>query len=720
MLLRDLTPDLLPPRAALLAGNVVLLTLAPGGSIPAELAPPYGTVAVEGPDGAQLIAAIRLPEGGAGSAWLDALAAMAGLGEEAGDLFTGLNLVSRRRLLGFLLGFCRTAFGLGANPAFTATCLGLLESCGADGGEIRPVAVAGSGWTVVSGMDAPGSATIYVLGQSGVRQCAVPPMQTEAGLQLLLPLFADDKVVAMSDTPRSWTVRAVPGRLPDVLGPAGAGTAGAGLATLRVACLRALASVASPAVTTLHDNVAALLRESQVLAPAAARRHDDPGSPLGAALDVALPDGEGGLFVRGWVRDPLQLIAGAELRTVAGRAGVESCSLHRVRRPDLAGRFRRAAFADAEARPGFIAHLRDPSGGLSPQPVLVLRLHSGATLEVTAPLRHMPAAAARDAILGCVPPDEVTPEMLDLCLAPAAAALHRRALADRGTPAVVRIGRPVRRPAVSMIIPLYRNLGFMRFQAAAFAADAQCREAELLYVLDSPEQAAEVEHLLRGLHAMHGLSFILVVMGRNLGYAAANNAAAAVARGALLLLLNSDVVPVRPGWLSPLRTALAAPGVSAAGPKLLFDDTSIQHAGLFFERGADGTWFNAHYHKGMPRHWPAAAKRRRVPGVTGAALLVRAASFAAVGGICEDYIIGDYEDSDFCLRLRAAGLAIGYAPEAELYHFERRSIRLHAGYARTLAATYNRRLHHQRWDGAIAALMAQPAFRSAALLARAA
>ncbi|MGI4951320.1 MAG: hypothetical protein ACRYGM_05910, partial [Janthinobacterium lividum] len=104
MLLRDLTPDLLPPRAALLAGNVVLLTLAPGGSMPAELAPPYGTVAVEGPDGAQLIAAIRLPEGGAGSAWFDALAAMAGLGEAVGDLFAGLNLGSRHRLLGFLLG----------------------------------------------------------------------------------------------------------------------------------------------------------------------------------------------------------------------------------------------------------------------------------------------------------------------------------------------------------------------------------------------------------------------------------------------------------------------------------------------------------------------------------------------------------------------------------------------------------------------------------------
>ena len=163
--------------------------------------------------------------------------------------------------------------------------------------------------------------------------------------------------------------------------------------------------------------------------------------------------------------------------------------------------------------------------------------------------------------------------------------------------------------------------------------------------------------------------------------------ARAVARGAALLLLNSDVVPAAPGWLSPMRAALAASGVGAVGPKLLFDDGSIQHAGLFFERDADGVWFNAHYHKGMPRHWPAALQRRRVPAVTGAALMLRRSLFEAIGGICEDYIIGDYEDSDLCLRVQASGAAIAYVPQAELFHFERRSIRLHAGYARTLGCS---------------------------------
>jgi len=132
-----------------------------------------------------------------------------------------------------------------------------------------------------------------------------------------------------------------------------------------------------------------------------------------------------------------------------------------------------------------------------------------------------------------------------------------------------------------------------------------------------------------------------------------------------------------------------------------------------FERGPEGEWFNNHFHKGYPRHWPAAEEQRVVPAVTGAALCVRRDAFEAVGGFTTDYVVGDYEDSDLCLKLRALGGDIAYVPRAELYHFERQSIRDHAGYARTLASVYNRRLHHRRWAAAIEQLMARTERRAA-------
>jgi GT2 family glycosyltransferase len=237
-------------------------------------------------------------------------------------------------------------------------------------------------------------------------------------------------------------------------------------------------------------------------------------------------------------------------------------------------------------------------------------------------------------------------------------------------------------------------------------------------VLDSPEQRAEVEHHLRGLHAVYQMPLSLIVQSGNFGYASACNTGAHAARGGILLMLNSDVIPAGRGWLQPMLEALGSdPRLAAVGPKLLFEDGSLQHAGLFFEIGPAGEYYNNHYYKGYPRYYPAAQRQRLVPGVTGAALCVRREAYEAVGGFTTDYVIGDYEDSDLCLKLRSAGGDIAYVPAAELFHFERQSIRDHSGYARSLASAYNRQMHHKRWAPTIEALMAtmaapRPATRS--------
>jgi len=469
--------------------------------------------------------------------------------------------------------------------------------------------------------------------------------------------------------------------------------------------LRALAARA-----VRDTRAAALLREAQLLAPARPTRIENPASPIGARLDLALSDHAGGIFLCGWLRDPLGLVSSLELRAPGQTRALPFESLHRVPRPELLNRFARAPLGHACDRPGFLAHLPglDPAG--TAQWRLAARLAGGTELEVAAPPGLMPANVARDLVLRAAHPSAVGPALLDDCIGPAAAALHaaaRRAVTAR--PAVVAFGPPLRaRPRASLIVPLYRNLRFLRFQLAAFARDAETRRADLIYVLDSPEQQHEVEHLLRGMAMMHDLPLRLVVMPRNGGYAAACNAGAEEAVAPALLFLNSDVLPATAGWLGRMLACLGRDRrLAAVGPRLLFDDGSIQHAGLLFRRGEDGIWLNDHYCKGFPRAHPEAAQARRVPAVTGAALLVRRSAFEQAGGFCTDYIVGDFEDSDLCLKLRGSGHEIAYEPAAELFHFERQSIALHDGHARTLAGAVNRRLHHRRWDGAITALMAR-------------
>ena len=106
-------------------------------------------------------------------------------------------------------------------------------------------------------------------------------------------------------------------------------------------------------------------------------------------------------------------------------------------------------------------------------------------------------------------------------------------------------------------------------------------------MLDSPEQADVLDEQAHGLYSIYGIPFRLAVMKGNAGFAGVNNCAVELARADKLLLLNSDVVPDTPGWLDRMSAFYdATPDIGALGPKLLYEDDSIQHAGMYFYRVA--------------------------------------------------------------------------------------------------------------------------------------
>lgn len=687
------------PDVALVAWNGAMW---PGAFRPrlgrAALKPPFLSIRL--PEGDERIGLLRLaragegrtltlgdPPGGSPSLPLTALA------EDAAALADQLPRPARARLLSLLLDAGLGLLRITPDRRFLALAAALARDAAADAPAAVPIAEGPLGLRLLRAEGPPPPAgAVFVLGPRRAARIAA----AGAGPSFLLveAPAAGEILCGGGEAPWLRTIGAPAGELPALLDVLAAGGA---VAT----SLAALLPDALTKRAATDRGAAELLRVAALLAPARTRTRPDPARPVTAALELALPDGEGGLFLRGWLRDPHGLVEGVSL--ACGRATIElgSDQLHRFARRELGERFRRAAHAPGDGGQGFVAHVRVAPRGIS-QPDLMLRLAGGASVRLTPALRTLGAAAARDAVLASVRPEQTTAEMLDTCLGPAAARFHGTHLAGPRTPAVTRLGRMPAKPEVSVLVPLYRNLSFLRTQVAAFAADPAWAKVETIFVLDSPEQAPEAEHLLRGLHIMHGLPLILAVLPRNLGYAAANNTGAALATAPLLLLLNSDVVPDAPGWLAPL--AAAARKAGGAGPKLLFDDGSIQHAGLTFACDIDGLWYNRHYFKGMPRGHAPANVMRQVPGVTGAALMVRRPLFEAVDGFTEDYVVGDYEDSDLCLKLRRAGAAITYEPAAELWHFERRSISLHAGYAGTLASTYNRRLHAARWSGEMATL----------------
>lgn len=138
--------------------------------------------------------------------------------------------------------------------------------------------------------------------------------------------------------------------------------------------------------------------------------------------------------------------------------------------------------------------------------------------------------------------------------------------------------------------------------------------------------------------------------------------------GEYVLMLNNDVEVITPGWIEALLGHALERRVGCVGAKLLYPDGTIQHAGVIVHRGGPS-------HTGiyMPRdtdnYFHAAQTTRDFLGVTGACLLVRRALFDQLGGLDESFAV-DFNDVDFCLRVRDAGYWNVYEPTCELYHYE--------------------------------------------------
>jgi len=252
---------------------------------------------------------------------------------------------------------------------------------------------------------------------------------------------------------------------------------------------------------------------------------------------------------------------------------------------------------------------------------------------------------------------------------------------------------------VSVIVPLFGRYDFAEYQLAQFADDADFQGLELIYFVDDPAIYDEFRAQCDGLYQLYRVPFTLAFAGANLGFAGANNAAARIAGGKHLLLLNSDVLPKYPGWVSELLAlygTLKKPG--CLGVKLLYEDGSVQHAGMTFRRHAPwgNLWINDHPHKGQSAE--GLSGLHQVEAVTAACLLLKAELYRDLGGLSEDYVIGDFEDSDLCLRAASLGLTHWVSLDTELYHLERQSqARIGDAEWRTNLTLFNCWQHSRRW-----------------------
>ncbi len=113
---------------------------------------------------------------------------------------------------------------------------------------------------------------------------------------------------------------------------------------------------------------------------------------------------------------------------------------------------------------------------------------------------------------------------------------------------------------------------------------------------------------------------------------------------------------------------VSRPGIGLVACLLLYPDRSVQHAGVII--GLSGV--AGHMYADAAPDDPGYAGRIMVTqdlsAVTGACQVMRRSLFEQLGGLDERNLAVAYNDIDFCLRVREAGLRVIYTPHARLLH----------------------------------------------------
>jgi len=157
---------------------------------------------------------------------------------------------------------------------------------------------------------------------------------------------------------------------------------------------------------------------------------------------------------------------------------------------------------------------------------------------------------------------------------------------------------------------------------------------------------------------------------RPFNYSALNNFAVQQTQAPLVLFLNDDTTIVRADWLSALVEHGQRPSVGVVGAKLVYPFGLIQHAGVVM-----GIFENtAHAFRNLPAdsrtYFDFPQIVRNCSAVTAACMLTRRKLFLDLGGFNETRLAVAFQDVDYCLRVRQAGLFIVYTPHSMLIHHE--------------------------------------------------
>lgn len=180
-------------------------------------------------------------------------------------------------------------------------------------------------------------------------------------------------------------------------------------------------------------------------------------------------------------------------------------------------------------------------------------------------------------------------------------------------------------------------------------------------------------------------------------YSAINNFGFKFAKGDYIMLLNNDVELITPDIFQSMLGFCMRPEVGIVGAKLLYNDHTVQHAGVLVGAGGLADHVFKGIHEDDPGYMGRAISSQDVSAVTAACLLVKRSVYEEVGGLEEEFEVA-FNDVDFCLKVRKAGYLIVYDADVKLFHYESKSRGMEDTTERFIRFGNEMMLLNSKWD----------------------
>ena len=149
-------------------------------------------------------------------------------------------------------------------------------------------------------------------------------------------------------------------------------------------------------------------------------------------------------------------------------------------------------------------------------------------------------------------------------------------------------------------------------------------------------------------------------------FSAINNFGVPYAKGEYLLFMNNDVELINPDAVREMMGYAQRPDVGIVGCRLLYEDDTIQHAGVVIGFGGIAGHTFIGLHEVQNSYFHRAVTAQDYSAVTAACLMTKRSLFDQVGGFTEELAVA-FNDVDYCLKIRETGKLVVYNPYA-LFH----------------------------------------------------